>query len=911
MSSKTTITASSESGTVVHAPTNARLNFKEVPGSLAGAWLAGENNVNQWLMFDLGQRSTVGVIRTQGRQSPTANDWVTSYSVSYGNSSGDDMWYKDANGDTIVFTGNSDRDSLVTHVLTDYSGPVHARYVKFHPVTWYGWIGMRADIGEVAPVGFWPLNRHTQLRDVSGYGNDATGVGVSLGNGVHGESEGAYNLSGSSTSYIEIPNNGALDTRYSITILAYVYPTGTDGPIVNYRINDNSFNLWHFNGNELYIGMWTRDHASSVQLSAATLNQNEWNFVGVTYSYPLGRVKLWHDGIEVGSLAVGTFETGTHYDIRMGFRDGADPRAFQGRIACLQIYNIPLNGDQIRQAAAKCRVTQPVGLWRLTKQYGLTDTSGNGNDATGEAVALGSGVFGEHEGSYVFSGSSTSYIEIPNDRTLDTRYSLTILASVYPTGQSGPLLHYGDSASGVHMWQDSTYFLQTRLFSRNASTNQTTRAQCLKTNQWNFVGITYNYNSGILKIWYEGLQIISTDIGVYQLGTNHAVRIGAVGADSYSGSVCCVQIYDVALNESEIEHAATRCKVAQPVGLWRLTKQYGLTDTSGNGNDATGENVTLGNGAYGELEGSYVFSGSSTSYIEIPNDRTLDTRYSLTILASVYPTGQSGPLLQYGDSTSGVHMWQDSTYFLNARLFSRNAVRNQTTRARCLKPNQWNSVGLTYDYNSGILKLWYEGLEISSADIRVYQLGTNHAVRIGAVGAESFNGSASCVKIYDVALTQSQIEHAATLCTDNSIALGKPTTQSSDYDDSSFASRAVDGYTGPINQCTHTQLDFEPWWKLDLGGSYVIGRVRLLNRRNEYGERLEEFQVRVGEDSDISKNSICGRTTNQLDDPPEDRSIIVDCAQPITGRYVSVQLINRTDYLTLCEVDVFVAQVMN
>ncbi|CAH1259009.1 PKDREJ [Branchiostoma lanceolatum] len=692
-----------------HGASNARLDFKEA-SNRAGAWVASENNANQWLLFDLGQRSTVGVIRTQGRQG--GDQWVTSYSISYGNSSGDEMDYKDTNGDTIVFTGNSDRNSLVTHVLGDYNGPFHARYVKFYPVTWHGHISMRADIGEVAPVGFWPLNGHAQLRDVSGYGNDAIGVGVSLVNVVHGEIDGAYSLSGNSTSYIEIPNNGMLDTRYSITMLAYVYPTGTDGPIFNYRTDDFGVHLWQTGTNHLQGRMLTRSHVYKDPISVSTLNLNEWNFVGMTYSYPSGKVKLWHDGTEVGTLDVGTFETETDYDIRVGVTDG-DSRILAGRIACLQIYNIPLNGEQIREAAAKCKAVQPVGLWPLNKQYSLADISGNGNDVTGSNVALGSGMYGEPEGAYVLSGSTTSYIEIPDDRTLDTRYSLTILASVYPTGESGPILHYGDSTTtGVHLWQDSTNVLLTRVFSRNATTNQTTRVRCIKPNQWNFVGLTYNYNSGILKLWYEGLELVSTDIGVYELGTNHAARIGAVGSDYFKGSVSCVQVYDVALN-------------------------------------------------------------------------------------------------------------------------------------------------------------------------------------------------------------QSQIEHAATLCTGNNIAVGKTTEQSSVYSSwlslfSSWeASNAVDGYKGSDENepaCAQTQSEVEPWWKLDLGGSYVVVRVRLLNRWNEQGERLEEFQVRVGENSDISQNSICGRTTNQLDDPPHSRSITVDCAQPITGRYVSVQLIDRTDYLTLCEVEVFEGQ---
>ena len=60
--------------------------------------------------------------------------------------------------------------------------------------------------------------------------------GVRKAPGVDGDLQGALELQGTPDSYIEIPNKpgGALDTRHSITVLAFVYPTGIIGPILSY-----------------------------------------------------------------------------------------------------------------------------------------------------------------------------------------------------------------------------------------------------------------------------------------------------------------------------------------------------------------------------------------------------------------------------------------------------------------------------------------------------------------------------------------------------------------------------------------------------------------------------------------------------------------------------------------------------
>ena len=69
-------------------------------------------------------------------------------------------------------------------------------------------------------------------------------------------------------------------------------------------------------------------------------------------------------------------------------------------------------------------------------------------------------------------------------------------------------------------------------------------------------------------------------------------------------------------------------------------------------------------------------------------------------------------------------------------------------------------------------------------------------------------------------------------------AIGQPTFQSSIYGYGE-PSRAVDGnkntaYGG--GSCTHTTLEDNPWWAVDLQWSRLVGEVHLTNRDGSFGE---------------------------------------------------------------------------
>ncbi|XP_070570276.1 low-density lipoprotein receptor-like [Ptychodera flava] len=124
----------------------------------------------------------------------------------------------------------------------------------------------------------------------------------------------------------------------------------------------------------------------------------------------------------------------------------------------------------------------------------------------------------------------------------------------------------------------------------------------------------------------------------------------------------------------------------------------------------------------------------------------------------------------------------------------------------------------------------------------------------------------------------------------NNLATGKPARQSSDLDARGVASHAVDGdkYGNFFrNSCSHTQSDFEPWWKVDLLMTYRIIRVHIVNRDDCCYDRLIGAVVRAGNDEDHLQNPICGEPIG-LDNRGE---IVINCPGRMLGRYVSVDFL--------------------
>ena len=119
-----------------HGATRSRLNTIAQEGK-TGAWSAKHNNVGQWVQVDFDKGVKFTGIATQGRQDH--DQWVKSYKIMYGED-GKHFEYYDGGK---VFSGNSDKDTIVGHRLNP---PIHAKSIRILPVSWHGHISMRFEL---------------------------------------------------------------------------------------------------------------------------------------------------------------------------------------------------------------------------------------------------------------------------------------------------------------------------------------------------------------------------------------------------------------------------------------------------------------------------------------------------------------------------------------------------------------------------------------------------------------------------------------------------------------------------------------------------------------------------------------------------------------------------------------------
>jgi alpha-L-fucosidase 2 len=134
---------------------------------------------------------------------------------------------------------------------------------------------------------------------------------------------------------------------------------------------------------------------------------------------------------------------------------------------------------------------------------------------------------------------------------------------------------------------------------------------------------------------------------------------------------------------------------------------------------------------------------------------------------------------------------------------------------------------------------------------------------------------------------------------------GAVATQSSTTDGGA-AARAIDGNTDGnwyANSVTHTNLEPQPWWQVDLGSVRQIGSIEVWNRTDCCGNRLSNFYVLVSDTpfasadlaATLAQEGVSGYLTTGAGGTPTTLTV------NRTGRYVRVQL-QGTESLSLAEV---------
>lgn len=202
----------------------------------------------------------------------------------------------------------------------------------------------------------YPLDRKRGGRDISRTRNPtATLIGVRNDQGPDGRRDGSTRFYGRRNSYVEIPNTGRLDARYSITVLIWVYNEGRSGIILNYGPSRRGFQLRVISRRVLQVVIVrrTRRRTIRVRTRGRFIKYKAWNYIGVTYNEMSQAITIWVNSKAIVTKNIGRVQLDTSKPIRLGSRKGSR-KYFRGRLFCLQLYSVALSGKQIDEAKKRC-----------------------------------------------------------------------------------------------------------------------------------------------------------------------------------------------------------------------------------------------------------------------------------------------------------------------------------------------------------------------------------------------------------------------------------------------------------------------------------------------------------------------------------------------------------------------------
>lgn len=205
------------------------------------------------------------------------------------------------------------------------------------------------------PVALFSTHRNDTVVDHSPNGaTKAVSNNIMPATGPFGDPAGSFLISGFNNSYVEVENGGELDTRFSVSVFAWVHPDASAsraGLIYEYGCS-----MWYFPSTlGLEIRYMVRDRSKTHILGIeGVIKVNAWNFVGTTYDIRAGVASVWVNESMVMNKSIGTnVELATQGNLTIGASNNHEMQ-FYGKVSCLQFYDQALSVDQIMKIKTRC-----------------------------------------------------------------------------------------------------------------------------------------------------------------------------------------------------------------------------------------------------------------------------------------------------------------------------------------------------------------------------------------------------------------------------------------------------------------------------------------------------------------------------------------------------------------------------
>ena len=217
-------------------------------------------------------------------------------------------------------------------------------------------------------------------------------------------------------------------------------------------------------------------------------------------------------------------------------------------------------------------VPEPVAFYPLNARSEAAEKENRQPHGILGDVSITNGPYNEPGGAYMFYGAVGSYIEFPNKELngLDTRFSVSLMCWVQPGGQDGPLFSYGVSSWGVNMGiKEGKLFIRMAERSSFKQLTSIRTPEVLPVGKWVHVAASHDHGSGSTSLYINGHLRASQNIGRgYQIATNtQKVRMGSRSCidANFKGKIAEMKVYDVALNETQIQSSIRQGSCTFPI----------------------------------------------------------------------------------------------------------------------------------------------------------------------------------------------------------------------------------------------------------------------------------------------------------------------------------------------------------
>ena len=205
---------------------------------------------------------------------------------------------------------------------------------------------------------------------------------------------------------------------------------------------------------------------------------------------------------------------------------------------------------------------EPVAFYPLNVRYKAAEKENRQPKGILKDVAITNGPYNEPGGAYMFYGTDNSFIDFPKlSAGSDAQSSITLMCWVQPEGQDGPL--FGGYRRTIMGILNGKFFVQLHTSSPPLTAGNPA------TGKWVHVAASYDNNTKNNSLYLNGHLRASQNVssGYRTLLPNWRYRMGSAiyGRYQFKGKIAEMKVYDVALNEAQIQTSIRQGSCTFPI----------------------------------------------------------------------------------------------------------------------------------------------------------------------------------------------------------------------------------------------------------------------------------------------------------------------------------------------------------